>query len=64
MGVENLFLSRYNVKQIEKHHGDIVAAYDAQLGLPRLVPSPNGPSVVGWYLDMETLSRMLVSPKL
>ena len=49
---------------IEKHHGGIAVAYDAQLDLPQLAPSPNGPGVARWYLDMETLSRMLISPML
>ena len=56
MDVENLFLSQYNVMPIEKHHGGIAAAYDAQLSLPQLAPSPNGPDVAGWYLDTEMLS--------
>ena len=49
---------------IEKRHGGIAATYDAQLGLPQLAPSPNGPGVAGWYLDMKTLSWMLASPML
>ena len=61
MGVENLSLSPYNVAPIEKHHGDIAMAYDAQHGLPRLTPSLNGPGVAGWYLNTETLSRVLTS---
>ena len=49
---------------IKKRHGGIAAAYDAQLDLPRLAPSPNGPGVAGWYLDMEMLPRVLTSPML
>ena len=49
---------------IEKHHGGIVAAYDAQLSLPWLALSPNEPGVVGWYLDTEMLSQMLMSSML
>ena len=62
LGVENLSLSRYNVTPIEKYHGGIAATYDAQLGLSRLAPSPNGPSIVGWYLYIETLSQVLAFP--
>ena len=49
---------------IEKHHGGIAAAYDAQLDLPRLASSPNGLDAVGWYLDTEMLSQVLISPML
>ena len=48
----------------EKRHEGIAAAYDALLGLPWLTPCPNGPSIVGWYLNMETLSRVLASSML
>ena len=61
MDVENLSLSPYNMTLIEKHHGGIAAAYDAQLSLPRLASFPNGPSVVEWYLNMESLSWVLAS---
>ena len=64
MHVENLSLSQDNVTPIEERYGGIAAAYDAQLGLPRLAPSHNGPSIVRWYLDTETLSRVLASPTL
>ena len=49
---------------IEEHHGGIAVAYDAQLSLSGLAPSPNRPGVAGWYLDPETLSRVLASPTL
>ena len=49
---------------IEKYHGGIAAAYDAQFDQSRFAPSPNGPGVAGWYLDMKTLSWMLASPML
>ena len=64
MNVKNLSLSWYNMTPIEKHHRGIAAAYDAQLDLPRLAPSPNGSGVAGWYLNMEILSWVLASPML
>ena len=64
MGVENLSLIPYNVMPIEKSHGSIAMAYDAQLGLPWLAISPNGLGVAEWYLNTEMLSWVLVSPTL
>ena len=49
---------------IEKRHEGIAAAHDAKLDLSWLASSPNELGVVGWYLDMEMLSRMLASPML
>ena len=56
MSVENLSLSRDNVMPIEERYKGIVAAYDAQLGLPWLIQSPNGSGVADRYLDPEKLS--------